>query len=67
MNSKLWVMKNVIVWSKFMNQLHLLVIDEIIIVNTRTLTFINHKLQVIKQAHNQFMGGIDVIMIGDFY
>jgi hypothetical protein len=50
-----------------MNQLHLLVIDEIIIVNTRTLTFINHKLQVIKQAHNQFMGGIDVIMIGDFY
>jgi hypothetical protein len=50
-----------------MNQLHLLVIDEITLVNTRTLTFIDHKLWVIKQVHNQFMGGIDVIMIGDFY
>jgi hypothetical protein len=50
-----------------MNQLHLLVIDEISLVNNRTLTFSNHKLREIKQTHNQFMGGIDVIMIGDFY
>ncbi len=31
------------------------------------LTFINHKLHVIKQVHNQCMGGLDVIMTCDFY
>jgi len=31
------------------------------------LTFIDHKLCVIKQVHNQFMGGLDVIMIRNFY
>jgi len=31
------------------------------------LTFIDYKLQVKKQVHNQFMGGLDVIIIGDFY
>jgi hypothetical protein len=33
----------------------------------RMLTFTDHKLHVIKQAHNQFMGGLDVIMTCDFY
>jgi hypothetical protein len=31
------------------------------------LTFIDCKLRIIKQLHNEFMGGLDVIMIGDFY
>jgi hypothetical protein len=31
------------------------------------LTFIDCKLQVIKQVHNQYMGGLDVIIISDFY
>ncbi len=31
------------------------------------LTFINHRLCVIKQVHNQFMGGLDVIMTIDLY
>jgi hypothetical protein len=31
------------------------------------LTFIDYKLQVIKQVHKQFMGGLDAIIIGDFY
>ncbi len=31
------------------------------------LSFIYHKLRVIKQVHKELMGGLDVIMIGDFY
>jgi hypothetical protein len=31
------------------------------------LSFIDCKLRIIKQVHNQFMGNFDVIMIGDFY
>ncbi len=31
------------------------------------LTFIDCKLRIIKQAHNEFSGGLDVIMISDFY
>jgi hypothetical protein len=31
------------------------------------LTFIDHKLRDIKQTHNKFMGGLDVIMISHFY
>jgi hypothetical protein len=31
------------------------------------LSFIDCRLQIIKQVHNQFMGGLDIIMIGDFY
>ncbi len=30
------------------------------------LSFINHRLHVIKQVHNEFMGGVNVIMIGDY-
>jgi hypothetical protein len=31
------------------------------------LTFIDRKLRDIKQTHNEFMGGLDVIMISDLY
>jgi len=31
------------------------------------LPFIDRKLHIIEQVHNEFMGGLDVIMIGDFY
>jgi hypothetical protein len=31
------------------------------------LTFIDYRLREIKQIHNKFMGGLDVIMIGSFY
>jgi len=31
------------------------------------LTLIDKKLHVIKQVHNQFMGGLDLIMTCDFY
>jgi len=29
--------------------------------------FIYRRLRVIKQVHNEFMGGLDVIMIDNFY
>jgi hypothetical protein len=45
----------------------LLLINEISLINDRMLTFIDCKLRIIKQLHNEFMGGLDVIMIGDFY
>lgn len=35
---------------------HLLIIDEISLVGDKMLNLINHKLHVIKQAHNQVMG-----------
>jgi len=31
------------------------------------LTFIDSRLHVIKQVHNQFMGGLDTIMTADLY
>jgi hypothetical protein len=31
------------------------------------LSFIDHRLQIIKQVHNQFMVGLDAIMTNDFY
>jgi len=31
------------------------------------LSFIDHRLRIIKQVHNQIMGGLDVMMINDFY
>jgi len=31
------------------------------------LSFINHKLRVIKQMHNEFRGGLDVFVTCDFY
>jgi hypothetical protein len=31
------------------------------------LTFIGHRLHVIKQVHNKFRGGLYIIMTNDFY
>ncbi len=44
------------------DQLWPLVINEISLVGNIILTFINHKLANIRQIHDQFMGGINVIM-----
>jgi len=54
-------------FNKNYDQLHLLVIDKFSLVGNKMLSFIDHKLQIIKQVHNQFTGGLDIIMIGDFY
>ncbi len=42
-------------------------IDEISLVGVRMLDVINNKLKSIKHIQNKFFGGVDVIMIGDFY
>ncbi len=42
-------------------------IDEISLVGNIMLTFIDRKLHDIKQTHNEFMDGLDVIMISDLY
>jgi hypothetical protein len=41
-------------------------INDISLKDNRMLTFIDCKLCAIKQVHNQFMGNLDVIMIGNF-
>jgi hypothetical protein len=52
---------------KTYDQLRLLVINEISLIGNRMLSFIDRRLRVIKQVHNEFMGRLDVIMINDFY
>jgi hypothetical protein len=52
---------------KTYDQLCLLVINEESLVGNRMISFINNKVHIIKQVHNEFMGGLNVIMIGDFY
>jgi hypothetical protein len=38
------------------------------LVRNKMLTFIDHKLLcVIKQVHNQFLGGVDITMTRNFY
>jgi len=57
-------------WDTFIktyDQLCLLVIDEVSLVSNRMLSFIDCRLRIIKQVHNEFMGGLDVIMTNDFY
>jgi hypothetical protein len=43
------------------------VIDEISLVGARRFNVINNRLRSIKRIQNNFFGGVDVIMIGDFY
>jgi hypothetical protein len=44
------------------------VTNEFFLVCNKMLTFIDRKLLcVIKQVHNQFMGGLDITMIGNLY
>jgi hypothetical protein len=43
------------------------VIDDFFLIGNKMLTFIDHRLHVIKQIHNQFMDGLDIIMTRDLY
>ncbi len=52
---------------KTQDQLQMLIIDEISLGCNRMLTFIDCRLCYIKRVHNKFMGGLDIIMISDFY
>ncbi len=49
------------------DQLQLVMMDEISLVGNKMLTYIDHRLRVIKQIHNQFMGGFDIILTRDLY
>ncbi len=42
-------------------------IDEISLVGARMFNVINNRLSFIKHIQNNFFGGVDVIMISDFY
>ncbi len=48
-------------------QLQLVVIDEISLVSARMINVMNNRLRSIKHIQKSFFGGVDVIMIGDFY
>lgn len=52
---------------KTYDQLWILMINEISLKDNRMLTFIDYRLCAIKQVHNQFMSGLNVIMTCDFY
>ncbi len=54
-------------FTKTYDQLCLLVINEVSLVSNKMLSFIDHRLLIIKQVRNEFMGGIDVFLTGDFY
>jgi hypothetical protein len=43
------------------------VIDEISFVGVRMFNVIDNRVRSIKHIQNKFSGGVDVIMIGDFY
>jgi hypothetical protein len=49
------------------DQLHLLIINDISLLGNKMLSFIDHRLRIIKHVHNQLMGGFNVIMASDFY
>jgi hypothetical protein len=42
-------------------------IDEISLIDGRMFNVIDNKLRSIKHIQNKFFGGVDVIMISDFY
>jgi hypothetical protein len=43
------------------------VIDEISLVSAIMINVMNNRLRSIKRIQKNFFGGVDVIMIGDFY
>jgi len=55
------------IFIKTYDQLCLFVINEVSLIDNSMLFFIDRKLRIIKYVYNEFMGGLDVIMIGDFY
>jgi ATP-dependent DNA helicase PIF1 len=48
-------------------QSQLVVIDEISFVGSKMYNVVNNRLRSIKHIQNNFFGGVDVIMISDFY
>jgi hypothetical protein len=52
---------------KTYDHLQLVIIDKIFLVGSRMLTFIDHRLHIIKEVHKKFMGGLYIIMTSDFY
>ncbi len=48
-------------------QLQLLIIDDLKKFGNKMLSFLDCRLQVIKQVHDDFMGVLDVIVSCDFY
>jgi len=42
-------------------------INEISLAGNVMLTFIDHRLHILEQVHDQFMGGFNVIMTCNFY
>ncbi len=48
-------------------QLQIVVIDEISLVGATIFNVINNRLRSIKHIQNKNFGGVDIIMIGDFY
>jgi hypothetical protein len=54
-------------FAKKYGQLRFLVIDEVSLVGSRMFAMVDRRMRVIMQAHNDFMGGLDVIVIGDLY
>jgi hypothetical protein len=42
-------------------------INEISLVGNVMLTFIDHRLHILEQVHDRFMGGFNVIMTCNFY
>jgi hypothetical protein len=51
---------------KTYDQLQSIILDEIFLVSNRMLSFIDHRLHVIKQVHKEFMFGVDVVMASNF-
>jgi len=48
-------------------KLQLVVINEILFVGVKMFNVINNRLKSIKHIQKYFFGGVDVIMISDFY
>jgi hypothetical protein len=54
-------------FTKKYGQLRLLVIDEISLVGSRMFAMVDRRMRTIIQTHNDFIGGLDVIVTGDLY
>jgi len=48
-------------------QLQLVMIDEISLIDAIMINVINNRLRFIKHIQNKFCGGLELIMINDFY
>jgi hypothetical protein len=54
-------------FTKKYGQLRLLVIDEISLVGSWMFAMVDQRMRTIMQIHNDFMDGLDVIVLGDLY